>query len=222
MSKSKKKKKQLSPEKVLKKQSKAFYALPKNEQRKKVAMDVIYLLKNKMLNLQSQELFAIDTESMVDIKNGEQLALYLPYLLEKKHCFVCGLGACFVSIVNLADNYKVKTKISQNDAYKRQYKHVIKVFGHRNAAMIEVAFERGSGSLGIYAPTKKKGKKLLSGLSDDDFGLATAFGWQQDNNPYKRLIKIMENIIEFDGEFMPPDEDAPRKLSLPMELKKKK
>lgn len=194
-SKSKKPAKEMTKaENQMKKQSDAFYALPKNKQRIKVAMDVILLIKNRQIQFTSQSLVSFDEVASIEFRHGTQLKSYLDKILQKGQCCVCGVGACLISLVNLADKYKIDKNLSSHDCYTKQYKHVIKVFGKQNTYLIEAAFEMGGGSMPCYI-------KHVNFF--DESHPAREFGKEYDDDG-ERLKAIMENIIENDGDFIPP------------------
>lgn len=104
----------------------------------------------------------------------------------QKHCKVCALGACFLSLVKIDNKFDFASNVEAVDEYsfKRYvepgalFRRLEKVFSAPQLYLIEAAFEDWDPDLVVFAPD------------------ITA--------PTDRLRAIMKNIIANDGTFKPP------------------
>jgi len=185
----------------------AFNKLSKPKQRIAVAKDVLVLLRKYKVKLGSASVLRLKLDKEMaregfglnfGLNVGDELIKFLPALLAKKHCEVCGIGACLLSVVRLANDYKVSVRLGKGseDAPGEAYARVVKVFGIKNAYLIEKAFERGGGAMEYYFA-----------YAYDDTSMwvrrAAIFGGQYKDDR-KRMIAIMKNIIANNGDFIPP------------------
>jgi hypothetical protein len=185
-------------------QNKRFWEQSKPMQRVAVAKDVIkqinaqFLIAKKGVYLQA----GIKAE---EIDPSVKLDKFFDELKTKgQPCTVCGIGACFVSLVNLGNSVNAKSSFSDiscndisgiNDDFMRP--KLRKVFTPRQLTLIECAFERESHFGDDYADVPYKTKDEAC-----DFGYLYP-------NASDRLIAIMQNIIDNEGFFRP---DPNRKI----------
>lgn len=154
---------------------------------------------------------------------GKSLQKHMDKLLTKsKPCTVCALGACFLSHVNLFNQFKVPDNLTD-----KRYPHIDgwsgdcdemffmlrKSLGRKNMILIESAFEERDCTdhhtedlvdpaemvddewLRFYGPIDKLVKA-------EEVAAAVAFGYKYDDST-NRLKAIMRNVIANGGEFMP-------------------
>ncbi len=168
--------------------TKEFTKLTKKERKVAVAKDVIKQLKN-IVPREGVYFRAKVTKDQKDNILGEELKDYIPELT----CEVCALGACFLSVVNIIDNFKITQNHLEyfyntsswsddlviDDIY--MFKHLKKAFSSTELILIESAFE----------------KKYMAGisLSYEKYEKAVAFG-RKYKSAKSRLKAIMENIVK--------------------------
>jgi hypothetical protein len=121
-------------------------------------------------------------------------------------CGVCALGACFLSHVNLYNEFKIpddSSAIASGD-----FQSVLAAsMGGRNLILIEDAFElrpvaerRGDVWMPRYEYDELDGKAKRDCLARIS---ATRFGQKYTDSP-DRLRAILKNLIANNGEFIPP------------------
>lgn len=119
-----------------------------------------------------------------------------------KHCKVCALGGCFLSIVRFKNNvdFDELTDIgAMQFAHNNKFKQILtSIFSIQQLILIENAFENGwFGESPIFGSYDEK-----YSVSRQDKHEAWEFG-QQFSNQNDRLIAIMQNIIDNKGTFKP-------------------
>lgn len=120
----------------------------------------------------------------------------------KQNCKVCGIGACFLSLVEL-DN-----KFDFNNFYipqEKMFTRLKQVFSKEQIVLIENAFEMGRGGLhSYYSATDELGISETSFARLENKRLrAVAFGKERKSSSTERLRVIMKNIITNEGTFKP-------------------
>lgn len=125
----------------------------------------------------------------------------LQEVIQEEHiqCSVCGIGACFTSLINLNDNYTLtedriymlsRTTSSQNEIHRV----LLDYFSKAQMLLIETAFEANDLAHSI--------REDCTNLNDREITeKAINFGkkYKTDNN---RLKAIMTNIIKNQGTFL--------------------
>lgn len=187
-----------------------------------VAKDVIKSLNEYKAVLTSNSFVEADADSYEEDRNGNPRNVISKLVNKfkedskttarrlKKHCEVCALGACFLSLVALTNEYtfeldgEYNTEVPVKDLFKK-----LRVcFSKKQMFLIESAFELGEGytneRAGNAFATKEEYTKWASEYSN-----ALIFGKAYVDVQH-RLRAIMENIISNEGIFVPQQlpEDA--------------
>lgn len=181
-----------------------FWALPKWAQRVAIAKDTLEQIKQKFYRPMKDTYLELDFSDNTNEMRGEQVPVKLDELFrklkeERSKCEVCGIGACFVSLVNLGDEVITKKAFesevvedmdSVDDDFMR--KKLRKVFTSNQLALIECAFEKDF----TFDDKSKAGVPRKKREAASEFGEA-----YYDHTD--RLVAIMKNIIKNDGTFKP-------------------
>lgn len=119
-----------------------------------------------------------------------------------KHCKVCALGGCFLSIVRFKNNvtFDEITDIGAKQfAHNNKFRQILtSIFPAEQLILIENAFENGGfWETPIFGSDYEK-----YSVSRHDKHAAWEFG-QQFSNHNDRLTAIMQNIIDNKGTFKP-------------------
>ena len=179
---------------TLSEKNKKFWKLSKPEQRVAIARDVIKQIDTGFYIAQQGTYLAVGdfSKNIVSEKFDRVLG---SIKRQGGNCDVCGIGACFTSLVRLGDKVNTSDLISENliesgDNFgDTVMKYKLKeVFTPVQLSMIECAFEK-STNFGS-APLEKR-------IAAENFGCINRF------NSTERLISIMRNIIINKGEFKP-------------------
>jgi hypothetical protein len=166
------------------------------ELKKLIAKTGVYFVPGNFKRV-SAHLFDIDTE-LEGFKNKE-----LQEVIKKNTCTVCALGSMFACHIRINDNYKLSenniSKLSGNNRHTPQDEmhELLKYFGHRQLALIEIAFEISSSigrSSGEFDEDDEGDEMLISRALNFGVKYKTA---------HTRLKGIMKNIIKNKGEFKP-------------------
>ena len=165
-----------------------FNSLPDNEKRIALAKDVIKHLNTKKI-IVSQYIGYIRNHEII-IQIGDYVAdkgklPELQPLLKEHVCQVCALGAMFVSDIMNRNKYKMDS-LGFYDLSLSSISERLTFFSERQLELIEAYFEGG---------------RTISFL-DENHEEAIYFH-SINPNSQKRVIKIMENIINNNGEFIP-------------------
>lgn len=175
--------------------NKAFWKKKPSQQRVEVAKDVLKQLELKFLKAERQTYFAVSGLKK-DIENpSDKLDQVFDQVFKSRgKCNVCGIGACFVSMVKLGNSIATKQVgingyIENGDSIDDDdmRKLLENVFSEDQLSLIECAFERDLGF--GYAP-----------MLDQE--AAKSFG-EKYKHDSTRLKAIMKNIIKNKGEFIP-------------------
>jgi hypothetical protein len=180
----------------------------KTQRKKAVAIAKDVLLQIKNLNVLQCIYLEIEGQNPTVECEGESLQKFLPELLKDKKCSVCALGACFLSHVNLFNNFDVSSELAQygTEDTDGMFKLLTQSLGTKNMALIESAFELEDfvdghlcEELGGYFPAGyiPREKKIPFAL----VLAAVAFGAKHKDSS-RRLAAIMRNVIKNDGEFV--------------------
>lgn len=158
-----------------------------------IAQDVIAQIKAKRYSPKQGRY--INKESLTQ---NDELSGSIKENFEKiDNCKVCGIGACFLSIVKYKNNVNfedVQVGFIQFVHNEKFRKLLLSIFSYSQLRTIEYAFECGINT-------------TYRTVEDEDIDLflkakATCFG-QKYYYDDSRLLAIMENIVDNRGEFKP-------------------
>lgn len=192
----------MSTTNTLSAKNKAFWAKSKDQQRVAIARDVLSQLKKATIIADRGTYFKVCANQ--DIETTEKLDdLLKSFKKDKATCEVCGIGACFVGLVNLGNNAKSKSFISNkiitdwrpveiDDSKMRRL--LRKVFHSTQLTLIECAFEKSF----VFLDSDAKKNNVEYETREK----AMSFGDGYDTDE-ARLIAIMQNIIKNKGTFIP-------------------
>ncbi len=152
-----------------------FDKLSKTKKRIEIAKDVLKQLKARKLNVKKGDYCYINNEIFANKNLKNVLSKF------RKSCEVCALGACFLSIISIIDNFVL------DDCYtigRHKMSPYLKLaFTDNQLDLIECSFE---GWTDYFTEAEKK---------------ATRF--HAKDSPEVRLKAIMKNIIQNNGTFKP-------------------
>ncbi len=168
-----------------------FKKLSKPEQRIAIAQDVLDQIKAKRYIATSGRWISFEEEK------GTYLSQFSPTdsiqgLFEKKElttCQCCGLGALFMSCINLNNNTTVENYNYESDDLATAISEetlsngLNEIFSYEQLRLIESYFE---GADGAFLDDKRN-----------------AINFYYENCEEERLKLVMENIIENEGTFVP-------------------
>jgi hypothetical protein len=192
----------MSTTNTLSARNKAFWAKSKDQQRVAIARDVLSQLKKATIIADKGTYFSVSVNK--DIKNTDKLDdLLKSFKRDNATCEVCGIGACFVGLVNLGNNAKSKSFIPNkiiddcetvqiDDSKMRRL--LRKVFPSTQLTLIECAFEKST----VFLDSNAK----KNNVEYEPREKASSFGEDYDTDE-ARLIAIMQNIINNKGTFIP-------------------
>lgn len=184
--------------------NKKFWAMAKDKQCISVAKDVLKLLSEGFLKARKGtygEFRRIPRKYKVgDRSKIPDQADDLIKTLKKNDakCEVCGIGACFISLVNLGDNISTNTMIGKRRSFyngisDRTMRILLrKVFSSNQLTLIESAFEKNTTH-----------NDTVSGYEIYDEKVDAACFGDQYISDAARLKAIMKNIIKNKGTFKP-------------------
>lgn len=137
-----------------------------------------------------------DGQNILQKRIGEQLQTALPKV--RKHCSVCMLGACFLSHVGLYNKFKINDMLAHSliDSEGDIKPLLRKSMGSENVILLESAYEMitdwgESDETPYFASLRLSAAKFGQKYYDDG----------------ERMKAIMKNVIENNGEFIPPPID---------------
>jgi hypothetical protein len=130
---------------------------------------------------------------------GEDLGAHLDDA--RKTCYVCALGACFLSALGVTGGvYRLSAREARCGVeYNEIEPTLLASLGARNVALIEAAFERGTG---WYGGWEVDVDLAAAGVPRGDYDDAVAFGERYTDHK-ERTRAIMQNMIDNMGEFTP-------------------
>lgn len=179
-----------------------FWELSKAEKRVAIAKDVLRQIDDKRIHVKQDMYFELgrvpkEVEDKLD-----------KFLENSPPCTVCALGACFASMVILGDRVSISSVVSLR-YYDGKYIPTERLDDTRFRIMLRRAFTSTQISL-IESAFEKfnaydmdgNGFKIGEGNYGPSYDRAIEFGHKIKSNR-KRLIAIMENIIENKGTFKP-------------------
>lgn len=170
-----------------------FAKMPANEQRVAIAKDAIMLLNNRHANATPLTYFEIKYDGDGEVFMDKQLNEHLGDVT----CDVCAKGVLLLSHIARFDNFSIgycgRSSVGNGFIFSR----IGSIFKTDQLDMIESAFEGSviedsSGSL----------LSEMGHIANEKGRLCIAFGEQYDDNT-ERLLAILQNIIDNDGEFVP-------------------
>lgn len=162
-----------------------------------IAKDVINKLKTKQFVAEAQTWLAqIDGSEFItnkDLKESRQLKSIIGDLTkpDDPSCQACALGGCFMAAVDLFNDIKANdvTDGAVDGLWiETMSGYLNKFFDNDQLRLIEMAFEFGKGG---FAP------------NNDEEQCASSMYWNA-KDPETRMIGIMGNIIENNGQFVVP------------------
>lgn len=110
--------------------------------------------------------------------------------LSEKHCYCCALGAAFMCLIEREN--KVTNDELRFSFQSSFFQRLKDFFGENQMELIEMYFE-GSGAYFIRR-VKRQSDQIR----------ASAIAWKDNNeHPLDRMQKIMQNIIDNNGKFVP-------------------
>lgn len=180
-----------------------FDALPDNEKRIAVARDIIASVQSGFYELKEGVYFNEPEEFNRYAMGEEQVTNIIEYL---DGCRVCIIGAALVSIIKIQNSVtfwelKFQTKVSYANAddARKVYDLVHSVFGSEIMVFLENIFEGTvTGS--------RIGAELYDYYGDKVVQKEIVWEWiDAYPDTRTRAIKMMENIINNDGKFIPED-----------------
>lgn len=196
--------------KYIAKQNKTFLKASDANKRVIIAKDVIKHVLSKKFIPSVGNYLRINLNNTIDYSDqkhyllldtvqSEVLGKELQEIIGKKTttCKVCALGSCFLSLVNLEDNYKLSIKkidnLSENPDITQSEMHekLGKYFDKRDLSLIEATFEYKN--LPFYVRKQ---------LTDLEVNNAAKFGAKYKTES-GLLVGIMKNIIKNKGNFKP-------------------
>jgi hypothetical protein len=177
----------------IEKENNQFNKLTAAERRIKIAQDVIKQVKQQRYIASTGNYFRMD---LPEEAFGKELQ---PYLKDKLKCKVCALGACFASKVRLSDNFQIPAIESYADSQialttinSDVHDELRKLFSANQRTLIESAFEQ----VHMIHEDATVSSTMYIVQAAIDFG-------KRYGLPSLRLIKIMQNIIDNYGFFVP-------------------
>lgn len=161
--------------------------MTKQEKIVEVCRDVLLQLERGKYTL--GHIYLSASEYMPDTKEGD-----LQQHVDKiEKCYVCAIGAALMSKARLYNNVPIKSVLSCRGNIDANQDNIIKnmndIFSARLLYEMEAAYERTPRLCDDYCISKER----LCG--------ATAFG-ESYINDRERMVAIMENIIDNNGEFV--------------------
>jgi len=176
------------------------------QKRLAIAHDVLAQLDQHKLTVEAGTFFDLRLSSIDLIKGGENLQKVLQEA-QKPSCNVCALGALFVSMVGIHNEFYLdKGTYSKHSVYEELNVRIVpalpylaQFFSRAQLRMIEIAFERGRGFFAVIA---EDGDCPPVQALEIDEGDAVLFGAAYQL-PDARLKAIFRNIIDNKGMFIP-------------------
>lgn len=177
--------------------NKTFWKKSKSEQRIAIAKDVLAQLKLGFYKADAGTYCEI-IKLKNDIEDAPEKLDKVFVALKKQgaSCEVCGIGSCFVSLVNLGDKAKtddfLSSMVEDRDSIDDSSMRILlrKVFAPRQLSLIETAFERDEFN------------DAKDNAGYEHVQKAKQFG-QRYSSDKGRLTAIMNNIVENKGTFIP-------------------
>jgi hypothetical protein len=191
------KKKLAATKKLVEVNNAAFKKASRAEKRVMVAKDVIARLKTKQYRATEGRWVEPTMRNFIPY-DARELSLQKQIVEESEKCACCGIGAVTLSCIVFNNNatlgdltdHKLDFDVMENtEGDKFGLK---KIFSPRQLALIEIAFENGEG----YYQLEDRGRLFTKA----EFNKLSAQykGYQ----PTTKLIAIMKNIVENNGEFV--------------------
>jgi hypothetical protein len=172
-----------------------FIALPLNEQRVLVAKDVLEQIRLEKYVARRDRYMRIFSRlsyyelEFLDIKSNFDKLDY---------CDVCAMGACLLSITRFKNELKFMEADSGyfGNPKSKAVEMLLSVFEGKQLTLIEAAFEY------VYGDSTNVGKHAGFLLEDAEKEAALKFRPSVYSDE-EALIKIMQNIIDNNGTFIP-------------------
>lgn len=177
-------------------ETKPFEYLPLNLQRIKVAKDIITQIKAEKYTIED----GIYVRFNGEINKGDDIKS--TFFDGKKHCEVCALGACLMSIVHFKNTLKYN-EIERGREFvedKKVARLLQDVFSLYQLALIEFVFEEGNA---FYAAMNDFNLDLKDQKRCYLFRIENYRGHTRLGRNENLLLAIMENIILNNGTFIP-------------------
>jgi hypothetical protein len=181
--------------------NKKFWEKSKEKQRVAIAKDVLEQIKLGFLHPLRDTYLRLNFSSNISntmYNPPEKLdELFGKLSQTSSRCDACGIGACFIGLVNLGDKVYTDEVFEQRSVSDRakiedvvMRKKLRKIFSREQLSLIECAFER---SAYFTDRTRVSVKKRRA---------AEKYG-QQFGNASESLEAIMKNIVKNEGTFVP-------------------
>jgi hypothetical protein len=176
--------------------NKAFWAKPKQYQCVSVAKDVLKQLTSRFFKAKKGDYLNIIGLKETIKAPAKMDKAFTSIKLNGGRCEVCGIGACFTSLVNIGDTVNTnpvfgKTISKHSSGMTDPMRRVLrKVFTSEQLTLIECAFE-----VGVSYVDKDY-------ISFEEREKASDFG-EKYRTDAARLKAIMNNIIKNKGTFIP-------------------
>ncbi len=196
----------LSPQKVaaeIKKRNDKFKKATKAGKRVLICQDVIAQIKAQKIKPISGHWFkntGLETEF-----DSEKSLQELILSNEIPQCQACGVGSMMIACTLYKNKEKIKDieeDFTNLDDFISRWENTedtnngfVSLFGERQLKLIEIAFEGGNGRYGSYSFDE-------DGMESSSYVDAKTY-YKKYRKHSTRLIKIMENIIENKGSFIP-------------------
>lgn len=151
---------------------------------KRVCQDVIAQINAELLVCQAGCTISIRSDEFYNMSAQEEQNTSAKEFLADKKCMVCGVGGLAISWVRRYNKFSVyQANRMATDTTESLPPDLVKLFGEKLLAEVEVAFEKKVHLWNSFLVTGSRKDELISRYS-------VIF----DSN--KRLIKIMEDIID--------------------------
>lgn len=168
-----------------------FVVMEPAQQRVQIAKDVLKYLGKGVLDASEGDYFMIK-----GYEEGKDLRDLIEEAPESQKCTVCALGAAFYCAVLRVDNYKL-SKIDNSSYVPNE----VLMFGSNVKNFLRAYFEEDQLEL-IESAFEREKMGDEDAAKDEDMKTAIDFGkgYYYEN---KRLVAIMNNIVENEGKFKP-------------------
>ena len=165
-----------------------FQRMSKAAKRVQIAHDVLALIKARRFFPAGVYLY--DHSGILYKNPNSQMSLLMK---SATSCDVCAVGAIFLGFANRMNNCTIKKYVRSHHSGIFMKKYLLDYFSDQQIQMIETAFEQSIISVG---------GREYSNLEWQQLAKSKYFA-KRTKNPKNRMIKIMKNIIENNGTFVP-------------------
>lgn len=185
-------------------QVQAFESLPQWKQRVAIAQDVIASINAGVLKTRPQAYIAGKLPAKLAQKDVWKAVKPDEAEAVQRKCTACALGSMFLAKIKLGNQvHWGDLNVSHNEEIEVDvdslFEHLLHYFSKKQICLIESAYEqhlRRFSDFGSYTHIVNRYP------ADDDEAQALKFGSRFQNHK-DRLLAIMQNIVDHDGEFVP-------------------